>query len=155
MDLSQGGVAEGRPVGGRDYPRSWPEFERFFADEEACFAYLERLRWPDGFRCPSCGSAEAWRTKRGLWLCAACRRQSSATAGTLFASTRTPLRQWFAAIWQLVAAKQGMSALQLKRAMGLGSYETAWAHLHKLRRAMVRPGRDPLSGLVEVVAARH
>lgn len=137
-------------MGGRDYPRTWPEFQRFFADEDACLAYLERLRWPEGFRCPACGGGEAWKTKRGLWLCGSCRRQTSVTAGTLFAGTRTPLRQWFAAIWQLVAQKQGMSALGLKRLMGLGSYETAWAHLHKLRRAMVRPGRDLLSGLIEV-----
>jgi transposase-like protein len=150
VDLTQGGARESRPVGGRDYPRTWPEFQRFFAGEEDCRAYLERLRWPRGFRCPACGSGEAWRTKRGLWLCGACRRQSSVTARTLFAGTRTPLRQWFSAIWQLIAQKQGMSALGLQRAMGLGSYETAWAHLHKLRRAMVRPGRDLLSGTVEV-----
>jgi predicted RNA-binding Zn-ribbon protein involved in translation (DUF1610 family) len=150
VDSSQRGPREDRPVGGRDYPRTWPEFERFFPSEEACLSCLQRLRWPDGFRCPACGASEAWRTKRGLLLCGACRRQTSLTAGTLFAGTRTPLRQWFAAIWQLVYAKQGMSAMQLKRVMGLGSYETAWAHLHKLRRAMVRPGRDLLGGLVEV-----
>jgi hypothetical protein len=150
VDLTQGGIGEKRPVAGRDYPRTWPEFQRFFGDEEACLAYLDRLRWPDGFRCPACGSQDAWKTRRGLWLCAGCRHQASVTAGTIFAGTRTPLAAWFAAIWQLVAAKQRMSALQLKRAMGLGSYETAWAHLHKLRRAMVRPGRDPLDGLVEV-----
>lgn len=150
MDLSEGGSGESRPLAGRDYPRNWPEFERVFGDEEACRAYLERLRWPQGFRCPACGADEAWKTKRGLWLCGACRRQSSVTAGTLFAGTRTPLQSWFAAIWQLVAQKQGLSALGMQRLMGLGSYETAWAHLHKLRRAMVRPGRDPLSGLVEV-----
>lgn len=150
MDFSEGGRGESRPVAGRDFPRNWPEFERFFGDEEACLIYLERLRWPRGFRCPACGADEAWRTKRGLWLCGACRRQSSVTAGTLFAGTRTPLRQWFAAIWQLVAQKRGLSALGMQRLMGLGSYETAWAHLHKLRRAMVRPGRDLLSGLVEV-----
>jgi hypothetical protein len=72
------------------------------------------------------------------------------TAETIFASTRTPLRTWFAGVWQLVSAKQGMSAMQLKRVMGFGSYETAWAHLHKLRRAMVRPERELLAGLVEV-----
>ena len=135
---------------GSDYPRDWPEFHKFFPDEAACLAYLERLRWPDGFRCPACGGKDAWKTKRGHWLCATCRRQTSVTAGTLFAGTRTPLLNWFAAIWQLVSQKQGMSALGFKRAMGLGSYETAWAHLHKLRRAMVRPGRDLLGGLVEV-----
>ncbi len=150
MDVTQGGPREPRPVAGRDYPRTWPEFQTFFGDEDACIAYLERLRWPDGFRCPACGGDRAWKTDRGLWLCGACRRQSSVTAGTLFAGTRTPLRNWFAAIWQLVAQKQGMSALGLQRAMGLGSYETAWAHLHKLRRAMVRPGRELLGGLVEV-----
>ncbi len=150
MDLSQGGPREDRPVAGCDYPRDWPEFHRFFPDEDACLAYLERLRWPDGFRCPACGGTEAWKTKRGHWLCGACRRQTSVTAGTLFAGTRTPLLNWFAAIWALVSQKQGMSALGFKRAMGLGSYETAWAHLHKLRRAMVRPGRELLGGLVEV-----
>jgi transposase-like protein len=137
-------------VAGRDYPRTLPEFQRFFGDEQACLAYLERLRWPQGFRCPGCGNEEAWRTKRGLWVCRRCERQSSVTAGTLFAGTRTPLQSWFQAIFELVGQKQGMSALGLQRLMGLGSYKTAWAHLHKLRRAMVRPGRDLLQGLVEV-----
>jgi transposase-like protein len=150
VDRIEGGPREDRPVAGRDYPRSWPEFQRFFGDEEACAAYLERLRWPDGFRCPACGAADAWKTKRGLWLCRSCSRQSSVTAQTIFAGTRTPLSEWFAAIWALVVSKQGMSALGLQRLMGLGSYETAWAHLHKLRRAMVRPGRHLLGGLVEV-----
>jgi hypothetical protein len=135
---------------GRDYPRDWPEFMRLFGDEEACVGYLERLRWPEGFRCPGCGHGEGWRTKRGLWVCRACGRQSSVTAGTLLAGTRTPLSSWFAAIWQLTNQKQGMSALGLQRLLGLGSYETAWAQLHKLRRAMVRPGRELLHGLVEV-----
>lgn len=150
MDLAQGGPREDRPAAGRSYPRDWPEFQRFFPDEDACLAYLERLRWPAGFRCPACGGGDAWKTKRGHWLCGSCRRQTSVTAGTLFAGTRTPLLNWFAAIWALVSQKQGMSALGFKRTMGLGSYETAWAHLHKLRRAMVRPGRDLLEGPVEV-----
>lgn len=135
---------------GRDYPCDWPEYMRFFPDEEACRLYLERLRWRDGFCCPGCGHGDAWRTKRGLWVCRGCGRQSSVTAGTLFAGTRTPLGSWFAAIWALTNQKQGMSALGLQRLLGLRSYETAWAHLHKLRRAMVRPGRELLSGLVEV-----
>jgi hypothetical protein len=137
-------------VAGRDHPRTWSEFQRLLADEQACLAYLERLRWPEGFRCPACDSTDAWKTKRELWVCRACERQTSIAANTIFAGTRTPLASWFAAIWELVSAKQGMSALQLKRVLGLGSYETAWAHLHKLRRAMVRPGRDLLQGLVEV-----
>ena len=142
--------AASSPIPGRDYPRDWPEFLRFFGSEEACLAYLERLRWPEGFRCPGCGHDDAWRTRRRLWVCRACQRQSSASAGTLLAGTRTPLSSWFAAIWQLTNQKHGLSALGLQRLLGLGSYETAWAHLHKLRRAMVRPGRELLSGLVEV-----
>jgi transposase-like protein len=137
-------------VAGRDYPRTWPEFQRFFGDEDDCVRYLEHLRWPQGFRCPTCGHDGGWRTKRALWVCRSCQRQTSVTAGTLFAGTRTPLRSWFSAMWQLVGQKQGMSALGFQKLMGLGSYETAWAHLHKLRRAMVRPGRDLLTGLVEV-----
>jgi ISXO2-like transposase domain/Transposase zinc-ribbon domain len=142
--------AGSRPVGGVDYPRTWPEFMRFFGDEEACLRYLERLRWRDGFRCPACGGGEAWRTKRGLWVCRGCGRQTSVTASTLLAGTRTPLGSWFAAIWQLTNQKHGMSALGLQRLLGHGSYETAWAQLHRLRRAMVRPGRELLSGLVEL-----
>lgn len=137
-------------MGGRDYPRNLPEFNRFFADEAACEAYLEKLRWPDGFLCPRCGNRGGWKTKRALWVCAGCQRQTSLTAGTVFAGTRTPLTSWFAAIWQLVGQKNGMSAKGFQAVMGLGSYGTAWAHLHKLRRAMVRPGRDMLDGLVEL-----
>lgn len=68
MDSTEGGPRENRPAPGSDYPRDWPEFQRFFPGEDACLAYLERLRWPDGFRCPACGSGEAWKTKRGHWL---------------------------------------------------------------------------------------
>jgi hypothetical protein len=138
------------PIGGVGYPRSWPEFLAFFPDEGACLRYLERVRWPDGFRCPMCGHSEAWRTKRGLWVCGACERQTSVTAGTILAGTRTPLVSWFMSIWQLTNQKHGMSAMGLQRLLGLRSYETAWAHMHKLRRAMVRPGREPLRGLVEI-----
>lgn len=135
---------------GSRLPRNWPEFLSFFPDEEACLRYLERVRWPDGFRCPSCCSGQAWRTKRGLWACSSCGRQTSATAGTLLAGTRTPLVSWFMSIWQLTNQKHGLSAMGLQRLLGLRSYETAWAHMHKLRRAMVRPGRDPLIDVVEV-----
>jgi transposase-like protein len=132
-----------------DYPRTVGEFEARFATEEACRAYLCRLRWPDGFRC-RCGEANAWLTARGLWQCAACGAQTSVTAGTVFQDTRKPLRLWLHAMWWVTGQKTGASALGLQRLLGLGSYETAWAWLHKLRRAMVRPGRDRLSGLVEV-----
>lgn len=71
-------------------------------------------------------------------------------AGTIFQDTHKPLTMWFRAIWWVTSQKNGASALGLKRILGLGSYQTAWAWLHKLRRAMVRPGRDRLSGKVEV-----
>lgn len=132
-----------------DYPRTVAEFEARFATEEACRAYLCRLRWPDGFRC-RCGEANAWLTARGLWQCAACGAQTSVTAGTVFQDTRKPLRLWFHAMWWITSQKTGASALGLQRLLGLGSYETAWTWLHKLRRAMVRPGRDRLAGRVEV-----
>jgi hypothetical protein len=77
-------------------------------------------------------------------------RDTSVTAGTIFAGTRTPLTSWFAAVWYVVNQKQGVSALGLQRVLGLASYETAWAWLHKLRRAMVRPDREGLNGAVEV-----
>ncbi len=148
--IEEGGASESRPIGGRDYPRNLPEFNRFFSDEAACEAYLQKLRWPEGFVCPACANHGGWKTKRSLWVCGNCQRQTSLSAGTIFAGTRTPLLSWFAAIFQLVSQKHGMSAMGFKKLMGLGSYETAWAHLHKLRRAMVRPGRDMLDGLVEL-----
>ncbi len=132
------------------YPRTILEFEKRFATEEACRDYLFTLRWPEGFLCPCCAGDRAWRTGRGLWLCASCRRQVSVTAGTIFQDSRLPLTLWFRAIWHVVSQKNGISALGLQRVLGLGSYETAWTWLHKLRRAMVRPGRDRLAGRIEV-----
>jgi ribosomal protein L37AE/L43A len=133
-----------------DYPRTQTEFEARFATEVACRAYLTRLRWPEGFRCPVCRSAKAWAVRAVLWQCAACGRQTSVTAGTIFQDTRTPLTVWFRAMWCVTSTKTGTSALALKQVLGLGSYQTAWTWLHKLRRAMIRPGRDRLSGRVEV-----
>lgn len=134
-----------------DYPATLMEFEQRFASEEACRSYLAALRWPDGFQCPYCRSQRAGPTGRdGLMQCVGCRRQTSVTVGTIFEGTRTPLRIWFRAMWWVTNQKHGMSALGLQRALGLGSYQTAWGWLHKLRRAMVRPGRDRLSGRVEV-----
>jgi transposase-like protein len=100
--------------------------------------------------CPECGAATGWVTARGAIRCKKCQRQTSATAGTIFAGTRKPLRTWFQAIWYVTNQKLGVSALGLQRVLGFGSYQTAWAWLHKLRRAMVRPGRDRLTGEVEV-----
>ena len=139
-----------QPRAGVDYPRNLLEFGEFFPDEKACVAYLERLRWAGGFVCPEGhAAATAWRTTRGLSVCPTCRRQVSATAGTIFEGTRK-LRHWLLAAWEVTSQKYGASALGLQRTLGLGSYETAWAWLHKLRRAMVRPDRDRLRGNVEV-----
>jgi len=125
------------------------ELEANFSTEEACRAYLARLRWPNGFACPRCGSRKAWPV-RDRWECAGCGCQTSVTAGTIFQDTRTPLRVWFRAMWWVTTQKNGASALGLQRVLGLKKYETAWTWLHKLRRAMVRPGRDLLTGRVEV-----
>ena len=133
-----------------DYPRTLQELESLFASEEACRDYLARLRGPHGFVCPTCEGTQAWCTGRGLWMCGSCGHQTSVTAGTLFQDTRTSLVTWFRAVWWVVSQKNGASALGLQRVLGLGSYRTAWTWLHKLRRAMVRPGRDRLSGAVEV-----
>lgn len=131
------------------YPRDVMELEAKFATEEACRTYLAQLRWPDGFRCPRCLADKAWRV-RERWECAECGRQTSVTAGTIFQDTRVSLPVWFRAMWWVTAQKNGASALGLQRVLGLKKYETAWTMLHKLRRAMVRPGRDLLTGRVEV-----
>src|SRR6202165_3680740 len=133
-----------------DYPRSVEEFERRFAREENCRDYLISLRWPDGFRCPACKGAKAVLVRATLFQCSNCRRQTSATAGTIFQDTRKPLKTWFRAMWYVTSQKNGASSLGLQRVLDLKSYETAWTWLHKLRRAMIRPDRDRLSGWVEV-----
>ena len=108
-------------------------------------AYLERLRWPEGFVCPACGCvAEPWRQARGRLTCRSCRHQASVTAGTLFEKMRTPMTTWFAAAWYVTNKKGGANAFELRRVVGVGSYQTAWSMLHKLRRAMARPEREPL-----------
>ena len=135
---------------GEDYPRTILELERRFASEEACREYLGQLRWPEGFECPRCGGDAAWSASRGRLICRACRHQTSATAGTIFHDARKPLVLWFRAVWCVTNQKNGASAASLQQALGLGSYQTAWTWLHKLRRAMVRPGRDQLQGTVEV-----
>jgi transposase-like protein len=133
-----------------DYPKTLLELERRFATDEQCRAYLVALRWPKGFVCGSCGAHKAWAAQRGRLICATCRHPTTVSAGTVFQDTHLPLRLWFRAIWQVISQKNGASALGLQRVLGLGSYQTAWTVLHKLRRAMVRPGRDRLSGRIEV-----
>ena len=133
-----------------DYPKTILEFERRFATDAQCLEYLSALRWPQGIVCPRCGGRETWPMQGNRLLCSDCRYQIRAMAGTIFQDTHQPLRVWFRVIWQLTGQKSGASALGLQRILGLGSYQTAWTMLHKLRRAMVRPGRDRLAGHVEV-----
>ena len=140
------------PVSGIDYPGTFQDFDKWFSSESACLEYVAKLRWPEGFICPGCGEKpdKPSLMGRGLFLCRKCKRQTSITAGTLFHRSHKPLRTWFIAMWFVTSQKHGASALGLKRVLGLGSYNTAWTWLHKLRRGMVRPGRDMLTREVEV-----
>ena len=122
-----------------DYPRTPVEMRDWFPTEDACRAYLIRLRWPDGITCPACGARAVWEKKPPLYRCAHCQHDFSVISGTLFSATHKPLRIWFEAIWHVTDQKAGVSALGLQRVLGLGSYRTAWNWLHKLRKAMVRP----------------
>lgn len=140
------------PVSGIDYPGTFQDFEHWFSSEGACLEFIAKLRWPEGFICPGCGekTAKPSLMGRGLFLCRNCKRQTSITSGTLFHGSHKPLRTWFLAMWFVTSQKHGASALGLKRVLGLGSYDTAWSWLHKLRRAMVRSGRNQLTGEIEV-----
>ena len=133
-----------------EFSGSLLDMEFRFGSEQACWDYLVKLRWPEGFVCPRCGGRTAWTPVPRLFVCASCQHQASVTAGTIFQDRRKPLTLWFRAMWWITAQKHGASALELQRVLGLGSYVTAWTWLHKLRRAMVRPGRDRLHGRVEL-----
>jgi transposase-like protein len=134
-----------------DFPKNLPDFLDRFGSEESCAEYLIHQKWPNGFKCHFCGCAEAHLLpSRPIYVCYGCRHHHSLTAGTAFHGTRKGLKQWFLALYLMVTSKQGLSAKELQRQLGLGSYETAWSWLHKLRRCMVDPHRTPLSGVVEV-----
>ena len=135
---------------GLDYPRQYRDFVEWFSDDEACLAYLEKLRWPNGFTCPACRlDVKPWRQTRGRLVCPSCRHQTSVTSGTIFEKTRTPLTTWFETAWHMTTAKNGLSAKTVQRTLG-SSYRTAWKMLHQYRIAMVRSEREQLSGAVEV-----
>ena len=132
-----------------EYPKTMQEFMDRFSTEEACRQYLFDVRWEGGFKCPSCSHTKAWRHKRGILRCVKCHRDISVTAGTIFQGRHLPLRLWFQVLWSVVSQKNGVSALGLSRSLGI--YEkTSWKLLGKIRTAMVRIGRERLSGLVEV-----
>ena len=138
------------PLAGAHFPRSLGEFQAWFSTDADCLDYLLWLRWPAGFVCPRCAHARAWELADGRYECSECGQRTSVTAGTIFDRTRTPLTVWFMACWLFASQKDGISALSLKRSLEIGSYQTAWAMLHRLRSVLVRPGRERLHGAVEV-----
>jgi hypothetical protein len=133
-----------------DYPKNLREFDRLFAHKDACLHFLEKVRWGDSFSCQSCGAKEYWTLSTGLRRCQACRFKNSVKTGTIFESSRLPLKMWFYAIWWITAHKNGVSALDLQKDVGLGSYRSAWLLLHKIRNAMVQADKSLLQGEVEV-----
>jgi len=125
--------------------------------EEECREYLERQRWPDGARCPKCGAAEPWKitrktatknTVRSLYRCRACKRQFTATVGTIFEDSKIPLNKWFAAIYLMCASKKGISAHQLHRQLGV-TYKSAWFMCQRVRYAMSDRNPTLLTGVIE------
>ncbi|MBU6391959.1 MAG: IS1595 family transposase [Planctomycetes bacterium] len=137
-------------LGFENYPKDFQEFLSRFRTDDDCWNYLFQVRWTDGFLCPRCNNKNYWVNNRKLIHCTQCNHQTSITSGTIFHGTRKPLILWFHIIGWVVAQKTGASANNLRDIMGFGSYETAWVWLHKLRRAMVRSGRNKLNGEVEV-----
>jgi hypothetical protein len=132
------------------FPTSLPEFQRVFPDDGACAKYLEAMRWPDGFACGECGLAgEPYRfpTRSSVVLrCRGCKHNTSLTAGTVMQSTHMPLSTWFWGAYLMTTQTPGQSAVQFQRQLGIKTYETAFAMLHKLRAGMVRPDRDTIGG---------
>jgi len=132
------------------------QFEAMFPDEEACRAYLIARRWPEGVYCPRCGNVKVYTLASGYhWQCTACAPGGSTgyrfshIAGTIFENTNKPLRDWFRVVHFMLSSKKGMSALQIQRMMGFGSYETAHSMCHKIRAALIEP-QTKLGGIVEV-----
>lgn len=141
---------DSRPVAGWHYPGRVADLRAWFSTDEACLAYLDWLRWPDGFECPHCGARSAGNGGVGVYRCHGCRRRVSVTSGTIFDKTRVPLTTWFEAIWLFTSSKAGVSAANLHRVLPISSYQTAWTMLGKLRAVLSTTDREPLTGRVEV-----
>ena len=135
----------------RDFPKTATAFEARFATEADCRAYWIEARWGGKPACARCNSTRVWTERDGvLFECADCGHQTSLTSGTLLEKTRKPFKMWFRAVFEISTRRTGISAKDLQRIMGFGSYKTAWAWLHKLRAAMVRPDREPLGPFVQI-----
>ena len=133
-----------------DFPRNQVEFEKRFGSEQTCRDYLAKIKWPDGFICRNCGHQAYWISAKGLYICTRCESPNSLTAGTVMHGTKKPLTYWFKAMWWFTTRKSGVNAINLKDLLGLGSYQTAWIWLHKLRDCTIRKNRERLSGTVEI-----
>ena len=133
-----------------DFPENQIEFEKRFASEKACYQYLFKMKWPEGFVCPKCGHQSYWISAKHIYICRRCESHFSVTAGTIMHDTKKPITYWFKAMWWFTTRKSGLSAVNLQNLLALGCYGTAWAWLHKLRRCTIRNGREKLSGKVEV-----
>ena len=132
------------------------QFDKLFPDEEHCCAYLIVRRWPEGVACPRCGNPKVYALASGHhWQCTQCAPGGSTgyrfshLTGTIFENTNKPLKDWFRVIHLMLVSKKGMSALQINRYMGFGSYETAWLMCHKIRVALTED-IGKLGGIVEV-----
>ena len=135
----------------RDFPKTATEFEERFATEDDCRAYWVEARWGGEPACARCGCKRVWTIRDGTTFeCAECDHQTSLTSGTVLEKTRKPLKMWFRAVFEISTRRTGISAKDLQRIMGFGSYETAWTWLHKLRASMVRKEREPLRPFVQV-----
>ena len=134
----------------RDFPKTATEFEERFSTEVDCRAYWIEARWGGQPACACCNSTRVWTIREGTTFeCAHCGHQTSLTSGTLLEKTRKPLKMWFRAIFEISTRRTGISAKDLQRIMGFGSYKTAWSWLHKLRAAMVRSESEPLGPFVQ------
>ena len=133
-----------------DFPKNQIDFDERFSDEKSCIEYLFQCKWPGGFTCDNCGHTSYWKSARGLYICTRCERHHSVTAGTIFHGTRKKLTIWFKAMWWFTTRRSGVNAVNLKELLGLGSYETAWTWLHKLRNCTICEDRKKLSADVEV-----
>jgi transposase-like protein len=131
------------------------QLESMFPDDSACKAYLTGHRWPQGVHCPRCGNAEVYGlpSRPFHWQCQACTDDGyrfSVLVGTIFENTKVPLKDWFRVIHMMLTAKKGMSALQVQRMIGVGSYRTAWFMCHRVRAALTDKDFRKLMGIVEV-----
>jgi len=133
-----------------------PQFEAMFPTDDACKAYLQRRRWPDGVvRCPRCGNDKVWtlHARPFHWLCRGCSEQGyrfSVLVETIFEDTKIGLREWFRIIHMMLTSKKGVAALEVQRVIGLGSYRTAHYMCMRVRAGLVNPEFRKLMGIVEV-----